>query len=204
MKNENQKMNTRLKKYLTISNLITTLLVIFIAAMLFFPQVKAGVIRGLMTIGLFQPKTPSTEGENTALIQAPSFSIRDENNQAMDVGDQKGKVLFINFWATWCPPCIAEMPSIHTLHQQFREDSNVQFLMIDVDSQPQRSLNFMKKNSWTLPVYIPNQNIPADYFTGTLPTTVILNKKGQIIFKHSGAGDFSNKKIKDFLKLLSE
>ena len=171
--------------------------------MLLFPQVKAGVIRGLMTIGLFQPKTPSADGENTSLIQAPSFSIRDENNRVMNVEDQKGKVLFINFWATWCPPCIAEMPSINALYQQFREDSTVQFLMIDVDSQPQRSLDFMKKNSWYLPVYIPNQNIPADYFTGTLPTTVIVNKKGQITFNHSGVGDYSGKKIRDYLKLLS-
>ena len=197
-------MNTQLKKYLTLSNLITALLVVFIAAMLFFPQVKAGVIRGLMTIGLFQPKTPPLNGENTALIPAPSFSITDINHQSIDVADQKGKVLFINFWATWCPPCIAEMPSINTLYQQFKEDPNVQFLLIDVDSQPQRSMDFMNKNNWALPVYIPNQNIHPDYFTGTLPTTVIVNKKGQITFKHSGAGDFSNKKIRDYIKILSE
>lgn len=196
-------MNTRLKKYLTLSNLVTALLVFFIAAMLFFPGVKAGAIRGLMTIGLFQPKTPSLEEGNTALISAPSFSVRDVSDQSIDLADQKGKVLFINFWATWCPPCIAEMPSINTLYQQFRDDPNVQFILLDVDAQPQKSRDFMTKNNWTLPVYIPNQNIPPDYFTGTLPTTVIVNKKGQITFKHSGVGDFSNKKIKDYLKALS-
>ena len=197
-------MNTPRKKYLTLSNGVTTLLVLFIAAMLFFPQVKAGVIRGLMTIGLFQPKMPSLVGENTALIPAPSFAITGVNHQALDLAEQKGKVLFINFWATWCPPCIAEMPSIHKLYQQFKDDPNVQFLLIDVDAQPQRSHDFMVRNNWDLPVYIPNQNIPPDYFTGTLPTTVIVNRKGQITFKHTGAGDFGNKKTRDYLKWLSE
>ena len=193
------------KKYFTLSNITTWLLVAFIASMLIFPGIKAGVIRGLMTIGLFQPKVPAIEESLiTGKTAGPSLILTDTNGKSVDITDLKGKVLFINFWATWCPPCIAEMPSIETLYSNFKENENVVFLMIDADNNPQKSMDFMKKNGWTLPVYFPGGNIPAEYFTGTLPTTVLVDKEGKITFKHSGTADYSNQKFKNYLEELSQ
>lgn len=193
------------KKYFTFSNILTWVFVAFIASMLIFPGVKAGVIRGLMTVGLFQPKVPAIEeSANTTKTAGPSLFLSDTHGQSVDIADLKGKVLFINFWATWCPPCIAEMPSIATLYSNFKENENVVFLMIDADNNPQKSLDFMKKNGWAIPVYFTEGNIPADYFTGTLPTTVIVDKEGRITFKHSGTADYSNQKFKDYLEELSK
>lgn len=193
------------KKYFTLSNIFTWLFVAFIASMLIFPGVKAGVIRGLMTVGLFQPKVPAIEEvSNTEKIAGPSLFLSDIKGQSIDVADLKGKVLFINFWATWCPPCIAEMPSIETLYSHFKRNDNVLFIMIDADNNPQKSMEFMKKNAWTIPVYFPGGNIPSDYFTGTLPTTVILDKEGRITFKHSGTANYNNEKFKNYLEELSK
>ncbi|MEO7317251.1 MAG: TlpA disulfide reductase family protein [Ginsengibacter sp.] len=193
------------KKHFTLSNITTWLFVAFIASMLIFPGVKAGVIRGLMTVGLFQPKIPTVdENESIKKIAGPSFVLSDQKGQSVDIADLKGKVLFINFWATWCPPCIAEMPSIETLFSNFKENENVVFLMIDADNNPQKSIEFMKKNKWTLPVYFPAGNIPNDYFTGTLPTTVIMDKNGNITYNHSGTADYSSQKFKNYLEELSK
>ena len=193
------------KKYFTFSNILTWLFVVFIASMLIFPGVKAGVIRGLMTVGLFQPKIPAIdESANTGKTAGPSLFLSDTKGQSIDIADLRGKVLFINFWATWCPPCIAEMPSIETLYEHFKENENVVFLMVDADNDPQKSMEFMKKNGWTLPVYFPGGNIPSDYYTGTLPTTVIVDKEGRITFKHSGTADYSNQKFKNYLIELSK
>lgn len=193
------------KKYFNFSNIATWLFVAFIASMLIFPGVKAGVIRGLMTVGLFQPKVPETEGNaNKGNNVGPSLFLSDTNGQSVDIADLKGKVLFINFWATWCPPCIAEMPSIERLYSNFKGNENVVFIMIDADNNPLKSKEFMNKNGWALPVYFPGGNIPADYFTGTLPTTVIVDKEGTITFKHSGTADYSNEKFKDYLEELSK
>lgn len=193
------------KKYFTLSNITTWLFVAFIASMLIFPGVKAGVIRGLMTVGLFQPKVPAIEESlNTGKTAGPSLFLSDTKGKSVDIADLKGKVLFINFWATWCPPCIAEMPSIETLYGNFKENENVVFIMIDADNNPQKSMDFMQKNGWTIPVYFPAGNIPADYFTGTLPTTVIVDKEGRITFRHSGTADYSNQKFKNYLEGLSQ
>ena len=194
-----------MKKYFTFSNILTWLFVVFIASMLIFPGVKAGAIRGLMTVGFFQPKIPVTE-ENTGTSKTagPSLFLSDIKGQTLDLADLKGKVLFINFWATWCPPCIAEMPSIESLYSKFKNNKEVVFLMIDADNNPVKSIDFMKKNGWTLPVFFPAGNIYGDYFTGTLPTTVIIDKNGVITFKHSGTADYSNPKFENYLEELSK
>lgn len=192
------------KKYFTPSNITTWVLVAFIAAMLIFPGVKATMIRGLMTVGLFQPKVPPVEETiklNTSSL--PQLHLSDTKGQVINTADQNGKVIFINFWATWCPPCIAEMPSIQSLYDHFKDNPEVSFLLIDVDNDPQKSVEFMNKRGWTLPVYFPAGNIPSSYFTGTLPTTVILDKAGNIAFKHSGTADYSSKKFLKFMENLS-
>ena len=193
------------KKYFTLSNITTWLLVAFVASMLIFPGVKAGVIRGLMTVGLFQPKIPAVEADaelNRKL--APPMLITNPEGQAIDVTvDLKGKVLFINFWATWCPPCIAEMPSIEKLYGNFKDNENVVFILVDADNDPQKSHAFMEKNGWSLPVYFPGGNIPSDYYTGTLPTTVIVNKNGSITYKNTGTADYGSRKMIDYIKELS-
>ena len=76
--------------------------------------------------------------------------------------------------------------------------------MVDADNNPQKSIEFMKKNGYTMPVYFAADNIPADYFSGTLPTTVIVDKDGKITFKHSGTADYSNEKFKNYLQELSQ
>lgn len=194
------------KKYFTLSNITTWLLVAFVASMLIFPGVKAGVIRGLMTAGLFQPKVPAIEADaNVKRKVAPSLVLTDIGGKAIDVTDDlKGKVLFINFWATWCPPCIAEMPSIEKLYGNFKGEENVVFILVDADNDPQKAQAFMAKNGWTLPVYFPGGNIPADYYTGTLPTTVIVDKSGSITYKNSGTADYGSRKMVDYMKALSE
>ncbi len=193
------------KKYFTFSNILTWLFVAFIASMLIFPGVKAGVIRGLMTVGLFQPNVPKIDvAANTGKTAGPSLFLSGTKGQSIDIADLKGKVLFINFWATWCPPCIAEMPSIETLYSHFKNNKEVMFIMIDADNNPQKSMDFMEKNGWTIPVYFPAGNIHGDYFTGTLPTTVIVDKEGKITFKHSGTADYSNEKFKNYLEELSK
>ena len=88
----------------------------------------------------------------TEFPTAPSVVFKDGSGRTIDISKQKGKVLFINFWATWCPPCIQEMPSINTLKKQLNE-KDILFLMVDVDDNYKKSSKFMEKNKYDLPVY---------------------------------------------------
>lgn len=202
-------MNTTmsLKKKISLSNIFTAVLIVFVLAMLFFPNFKGTVMQSLMKIGLFQPSVPDRpiEGLSTGLA-ASDFNeeilFKSMEDEVIELSDQKGKVVFINFWATWCPPCIAEMPTINKLYSNFRENGKVVFLMVDVDNNPVKSQAFMNKRKFDLPVYTPASPIPSSYLEGAIPTTLVLNKYGKVVFKHEGMGDFSNEEFKTFINEL--
>jgi len=204
------------KKLLSFSNLTTALLICFALAMVFIPDFKGWTMQGLMKIGLFQPDIPenvshiqdsntsSTDKINTTSVQTPipDAAFLDGANNTIKLSELKGKVVFLNFWATWCPPCIAEMPAIQKLYNQFKDNKNVQFLLIDADGNYAKSSAFMTKKKLTMPVFIPASSIPDVYFSGSLPTTVIFDKSGRIVFKHAGAADYGNPKVTEFINKL--
>lgn len=196
-------------KYLTTSNLITAILVVFMLAMFLNPDFKGLVMQNLMKIGLFQLKVPDGPGQllTGTVIKGEDKEImfKSSNDEIMKLADQKGKVVFINFWATWCPPCIAEMPSINKLYAELRKHKEMMFVMVDVDNNRSKSQKFMDRRKFSLPVYTPTGPIPSSYMDGTLPTTLVLDKQGRVVFKHEGMGDFTNEEFKAFLvRLIAE
>lgn len=220
---------TVMKSLFSFSNIITAILVIFGAALFFSPALKGAVLRGLVETGLFQPSVPGTDpdtepaqasstpssvpGTDTepaqassaqpSSIQQGSVLFKSAEGELIDLSRQQGKVVFINFWATWCPPCIAEMPSIQKLYSAFKDDEKFLFLMVDVDNKPERSLKFMQKGDYDLPVHTPASAIPPSFLGGAIPTTLVLDKKGEVVFKHEGMGDYSAPEFQSFMKELA-
>lgn len=181
------------RKWFSFSNISTVFFVLVMALMFFNPNIKAYLIQGLMKVGLFQPDVSDIGKVRSKPVEPVYFT--DAGGQTVALADLKGKVVFINFWATWCPPCIAEMPSINGLYLKYRGSENVVFIMVDVDGKVAASSAFLKRRNLSLPLYIPASAIPAVYFSGSLPTTVILDKSGDIAFHHIGGADYSNVKV---------
>lgn len=195
-----------IKKWFTFSNASTALLMIFVVVMFISSTAKGVVIQGLMKIGLFQPDV-SVENDKKPIskVEKSGVLFKDETGNVIDLSDLKGKVVFVNFWATWCPPCIAEMPSINKLQAQFRDNKDFVVLMVDADNQPDKSIKFMSKRKLDLKVFTPASQIPNELLGNSLPTTVILNKKGEIVFRHEGGADYTNKEFINFIqKLVNE
>lgn len=192
------------KKWFSLSTILTSVIGLLLVLLLFSPAVKGWAMQTLMKAGLFQPGLPENNGASAILAPAEQASFKDGEGKVINLSDHKGKVIFINFWATWCPPCIAEMPSVNKLYHQFKDDKNVLFLMVDLDDNYAQSSAFMKKNGYDLPVYTPASEIPAVYFSGSLPTTVILDKNGGLSFHHVGGADYSNPKVAEYIRKLSK
>ncbi|MES1214967.1 MAG: TlpA disulfide reductase family protein [Bacteroidota bacterium] len=197
----------RLYPWLTVSNIFTALLVSLIISMILFPDVKATVISGLMKVGLFRPNVPSLTGgtseENFPL--APDIEFYNENDSSLSLTSLKGKVVFINFWATWCPPCIAEMPGINELHNKVSTNSNIVFIITDADGDLKKSGKIIADHGYHLPLFKAGSAVPSTIFSGTLPTTLVVNKKGEIVFHEQGVANYDTKKFEEFLqKLASE
>ena len=110
----------------------------------------------------------------------------------------KGKVIFFNVWATWCPPCIEEMPTIHNLFEEVG-DNKVAFLMLSMDQEFQKAIDFRDKNGYNFEIYRPLSGIPAIYHTKLIPTTFIINSEGYLVLQHDGMGKFDSEEFKTFL-----
>lgn len=151
--------------------------------------------------------TQSEIAENTphAIEQDKNnVSFKDKDDKTITLSSLKGKVVFINFWATWCPPCIQEMPSINELKKVFNGNNQIEFLLVDIDNKMEKSNAFMEKRNYDLPVYVPTSPIPSEYLGNAIPTTVILDKKGNLVTRIEGGRDYSSPEIINLLNDLIE
>lgn len=191
------------------ANIGFTISLVFFAILVFSPDAKALLMKGLITTGLFTPNIGHLQSEQsgqapeTSGPPAPPASFTSLDGKTFDLASLKGKVVFINFWATWCPPCIAEMPSVNSLYNKMKSNDKVVFLLVDADNTLKRSGEFMKKNKYDLPVYAPAAALPNELFMGSLPTTLIINKEGEIVFKHEGMADYNTGETEKLLNQLS-
>ena len=187
------------KKWFSTGNILNALFFAALIAVLFIPAAKSLLIRGLMGAGLFQPKTE----QPASPLPAMDVTFRDSDGKTISLSSLKGKVVFINFWATWCPPCLAELPSINTLHKKLSNNPNIVFLIVDADNQLNKSVPFIKKHDYTLPVFETVTDIPSAMLGGSIPTTVVINKQGLIVFKHEGVADYSGDEFTGYLQKLA-
>ena len=185
------------------------ILLMVVAVVAFSPKVKGLVLRQLIRTGFYEPKVDHLKPREITMASAPapkfapSARFRSATGEMIDLADARGKVIFLNFWATWCPPCLAEMPSVNSLRSKFKDDPSVVFVLADIDNNLKRSDRFMKDHQYDLPVYEPAGIVPESIFQGTVPTTVIVNKKGEIVFSHEGMANYDTKEMERFLEELS-
>jgi thiol-disulfide isomerase/thioredoxin len=188
-------------KIFTRSNILNGLFAIVILVVMFSPPAKALVLRGLMQVGLFQPDVSERQ---TVAAASPELTLEDENGHALTLSSLKGKVVFINFWATWCPPCIAEMPGINSLAEKLKSNKDVQFVTVDVDHNFKKSRSFLQKHHLTLPLYQATVPIPPEMLGEAIPTTIIIDKTGKMVFRLEGGADYGNSKVEAYLTKLSK
>jgi len=119
----------------------------------------------------------------------------------LPLSELEGKVVFLSFWATWCPPCKAEMPSIQNLYHAMKGEKDIVFLMVS-DEESQTVRNFMEKNRYDFPVWLTDSSLSAHLNVEAIPTTFIIDRKGDIVFAHTGAARWDDAVCADFLKNL--
>lgn len=179
--------------------------VLFFALLIFFvfsTDAKSWVLRQLVSVGLFNAKMDKDAAVKSSTPGANSFSFIDADGSVRSTADLKGKVVFINFWATWCPPCRAEMPSLNTLYNEFKSDSRFVFLFINEDDDISKARNYLQKEGFDMPISARAGNVPAELYSGTLPTTLVLNKEGAVVLKHEGVAGYNTPRFKQQLKAL--
>lgn len=123
-----------------------------------------------------------------------NWQLKDISGNDFDFHSAEGKVIVINFWATWCPPCIAEMSSLETLYQKYNTNENVMFLLVSNEDISVIS-NFMTKEDYSFNVYQSLTDYPDKFNVSSIPRTFIISKNGEIVIDKSGAADWSSERV---------
>ncbi|MBE7181291.1 MAG: TlpA family protein disulfide reductase [Terriglobus roseus] len=127
---------------------------------------------------------------------APDMQFQTLDGQTRRLSDEKGKVVFLDLWGTWCVQCVAEMPTVQKLYEHYRGDPTVQMLIVSRLDTPERIRAYAARNGYTLPFYrMRDQDIPPSMQMGQFPSTFILDKEGRIAVEHTGAADWSSPSV---------
>lgn len=149
--------------------------------------------------------TPAETGAKAAVgAAAPDFVLKSVDGKDVRLSDYKGRVVLLNFWATWCPPCRSEMPSIESLSRKMNEYDFV-ILAVSIDGFETSQLkNIVSPNHYTFTVlHDPEQKVADIYLISGIPTTYIIDKDGVIIDKSVGAEYWdSEDRIRQFMSLV--
>lgn len=146
-----------------------------------------------------ETEVPKTEAAaRPAVPMMPAMNLQNEQGQIVSLSQFKGKKVFVNLWATWCPPCREEMPGIKRLAAAV--DSNkVAFVMLSLDEEFAVAQNFARQTNLNLPIYGPASALPALFQTPGIPVTYIFNENGELIFRRNQADNYDQPRFVELL-----
>ena len=130
------------------------------------------------------------------------FWLEDMRGNRVNFTQMENQVVFLNFWATWCPPCIAEMPDIHSLYKEKKDE--VTFVMISLDQDEKKAHQCIEKKEFEFPVYFLRSTLPKVFDTHSIPTTYVIDKEGMIRIENHGMAKYNTSSFKELLDQLSE
>lgn len=161
------------------------------------PDGRILIQRLVLQTGLFGSANLNAEG--TLSKTSKHWQLTDLEGNRIELQQLKGQVVFINFWATWCPPCNAEMPGIVSLMEKTHHD--VQFIFA-TNENPTLVQKHLLKKGWDIPVFIYTTDPGTDLSATSLPTTYIIDKKGNIVHRSEGMRDWDTQHAVDLLNQL--
>ena len=153
--------------------------------MVFVNRIKSKVI---------QPKI----NKNFVLLSEQDYNweLSDTEGNTISLSDFKDKVIFINLWATWCGPCIGEMPEIQKFYDNFKNNEDVVFLIVS-NEETEIIKNFIEGKEYTFPIFSARSQIPDKLFSRSIPTSFLISKKGEIVLNKKGAANWGGNKMKE-------
>ncbi|EIM78349.1 alkyl hydroperoxide reductase [Nitritalea halalkaliphila LW7] len=151
---------------------------------------------GLLATGIKKPKVTLTDRTLEDFDFRGTFT--NAAGETVRLADYAGKTLFINVWATWCPPCRAEMPHIDALYTKVASEDLV-FLMLSVDQESEKAFRFHEQKGFHFPVLHAGAGLSPSLQSQSIPTTVVVSPEGKIVFYQEGMSNFDTAEFRDFL-----
>lgn len=178
------------KKNKWVSNVIFALVMV---VLLFTPvgtQFKVWVNR----LVAFSPKEEAVS--NRDCVNESEWFLKNEEGETVAFSDLQGEVIIVNFWATWCPPCIAEKPSFQELYEDYQD--KVRFLFVTSESV-EKAQAFKSKHGYSLPIYFPMSAPPEVMESSSIPASFVIDRNGAVVVKKFRAADWNSSSFRALL-----
>jgi len=166
---------------------------IFILAMI-IPQTRMPIQVFLQRIISFSPS--EIDKEDRTLLKDYNWNLTHLDSGTINLSKSEGKVVLINFWATWCPPCVAEMPELQELYDTYGDRVDFYFI---TNEAPNTINFFLEKKGYDLPVYLQTEPSPKVLASSSLPTTYVISKSGEIVMRKTGAASWNSDSVHEVL-----
>jgi thiol-disulfide isomerase/thioredoxin len=171
---------------------------------------ETGVLSGIsfyaqtavMETGLMDADADTDNARPTAFDY--NFQLKDLQGNVVDANAFKGKVIFLNLWATWCGPCRVEMPSIQELYNSVDKEK-IAFIMLSLDNpnQQHKIVKYIEDKKFDFPVYVLSGGVTEQLNVPSIPTTFVISKDGLIKSKKIGAANYNTERVKKMLETLA-
>lgn len=186
------------KWYSILSDVVFVVLVV----LLIIPSTRTDVASFFIRLTSLPPSTLDADEQITISDNSKNWIIYDMNGNKVSFKSLNEKPVFLNLWATWCPPCIAELPSIKELHNSYGNDVN--FILVSNESRAKVRAFVKDRDMESLPFY-QNKSTPPEFASQSIPTTFIIDKNGKIVLSKKGVAKWNSGKVENLLeKLIQE
>lgn len=190
---ENYKAKLKKKtKWSWASDIVFLLLIIA----LIFPATRTPLIVFIKRATLIGPSVSEKDNYGKLDSKDLQWELINDKNEIVQLSDLSDKPIFLNLWATWCAPCIAEMPSINKLYNDYKDDV---YFVIATSENKALTDAFLLKNELNLPVYRYQTKEPQLLQSNTIPATFIINTKGEIVVKEKGTSNWNSNSVRELL-----
>lgn len=189
---KNKKWRRTIIEYLIIGGIV-----LFLYSSGYYVEVIGRLQQVVLWTGLMQPDIE--QPINNQSTTATDMKLVSLSGKPVNLRDFRGKVVFLNFWATWCPPCVAEMPDIQSLYKKYEQNPDIAFIMVSLDEKPEKARKFIQRKAFTFPVYMPGGRIPDALLSHVVPTTFVLDRDGNVIVRRKGMAEYDTKQFRNFL-----
>lgn len=134
--------------------------------------------------------------EKREQLSTYNWNLVSQSDEKMDFNTMQGEVILVNFWATWCPPCIAEMPSLEALYKDY--GTKIKFVLVAND-EARKVDKFMLEKGYTMPVYYEESSTPAQLSSSSIPATYLIDKQGNLVIAKTGSADWNSDKTRKII-----
>lgn len=191
--------NSRIKKT-TVEWIVLVVLILVLMVPSWRFTIASIIQRGILKTGLL--KAQPSFYESYLKVEDFNVSLQDATGQMHSLSEWEGKVLFINIWASWCAPCVAEMGDIEKLYKQLGENSNLQFVMISIDKDWNKARSFVQKRGYSFPIFRLITPLPEVLQSNSIPSTYVISSQGRLVLKKQGMASYSHMEFIEFMTSL--